>query len=310
MNKKEITIVTHSGQFHTDDVFAVATLQLMLEEKGYSVVVVRTRDERIVSNADYVVDVGEIYDPIQKRFDHHQQMGAGVREDGIPYASFGLVWKEYGESICEDKEIASLIEQRLVKPIDAMDNGINFMKSDREGLFMYDLKDITFVYKNTWKEDDGVLDQNFKYLTGFAQSLIKREISVLKDMRESDREVSEIIAQQQYKTLLIIDKPYQYEQVVSSNPYILLVVHPKRQDGTWAVETARDNIRSYQSRIDLPEEWAGKRDAELAEITGVKDAVFCHRGRFIAVAKSKEGVIKLAHLALEKAGKSIDQQTS
>jgi len=169
MNKKEITIVTHSGQFHTDDVFAVATLQLMLEEKGYSVVVVRTRDEHIVSNADYVVDVGEIYDPIQKRFDHHQQMGAGVREDGIPYASFGLVWKEYGESICEDKEIASLIEQRLVKPIDAMDNGINFMKSDREGLFMYDLKDITFVYKNTWKEDDGVLDQNFKYLTGFAQ---------------------------------------------------------------------------------------------------------------------------------------------
>jgi len=129
-------------------------------------------------------------------------------------------------------------------------------------------------------------------------------------MRESDREVSEIIAQQQYKTLLIIDKPYQYEQVVSSKPYILLVVHPKRQDGTWAVETARDNIRSYQSRIDLPEEWAGKRDAELAEITGVKDAVFCHRGRFIAVAKSKEGVIKLAHLALEKAGKSIDQQTS
>lgn len=117
------------------------------------------------------------------------------------------------------------------------------------------------------------------------------------------------MAQQQYKTLLILDKPYQYEQVVCSNPYILLVVHPKRQDGTWAVETVRDNIRSYQARMDLPAEWAGKRDSELAEITGVTDAVFCHRGRFIAVAKTREGVIKLAHIALEKAGKSLDVES-
>lgn len=307
MNTKDITIVTHSGQFHTDDVFAVATLQLLLEEEGHSVAVVRTRDARIIQDADYVVDVGEVYDPAQKRFDHHQHLGAGVREDGIPYASFGLVWKEYGEKVCGgDEDIAGLIEQRLVKPVDAMDNGISFMKSEREGLFMYDLKDITFVYKNTWKEGDEVLDKNFEYLTSFARALIKREISVLKDIRESEQEVYHIMAQQQYKTLLILDKPYQYERVVCSNPYILLVVHPKRQDGTWAVETVRDDMRSYQARMDLPAEWAGKRDSELAEITGVKDAVFCHKGRFIAVAKSKEGVIQLAHIALEKAGKSLD----
>lgn len=173
MDKKNITIVTHSGQFHTDDVFAVATLQLLLE-KEYSLTVIRTRDEKIVSDADYVVDVGEVYDPAIRRFDHHQQMGAGVREDSIPYASFGLVWKEYGERICGDRGIADLIEQRLVKPIDAMDNGISFMRSEREGLFMYDLKDLTFAYKNTWKEGDDVLDKNFAYLTGFARELIKR----------------------------------------------------------------------------------------------------------------------------------------
>lgn len=307
MEHKKITIVTHSGQFHTDDVFAVATLQLLLE-KDFSPTIIRTRDEKIINNADYVVDVGEVYDPAAKRFDHHQSEGAGVRDDSIPYASFGLVWKEYGEEVCGgDKDIALSIEQKLVKPVDAMDNGISFMKSEREGLFMYDLKDLTFAYKNTWKEGDGVLDKNFEYLTGFAQELIKREISVLKDIRESDIEVNKIIAQQQDKTLLILDKPYQYELVVSMHPYILLVVHPKRQDGTWAVETARNSLRSYESRIQLPEEWAGKRDVELIQLTGVDDAVFCHRGRFIAVAKSREGVLKLAHIALEKAGKSLDR---
>lgn len=301
-HKKIITIVTHSGQFHTDDVFAVATLRLLLENDTQEVVVHRTRDTQIISTADYVVDVGEVYNPAERRFDHHQQQGAGVREDGIPYASFGLVWKEYGDRIVGgDKDISNQIEQKLVKPIDAMDNGINFMKSDRDGLFMYDLKDVTFAYKNTWKEDDEMLSENFKYLTGFAMNLIKREISVLKDIRESDIEVNKIMAQQQYKTLLILDKPYQYELSVSSKPYILLVVHPKRQDDTWAVETARDDIRSYKSRIDLPAEWAGKSGAELREVTGVEDAIFCHKGRFIAVAQTREGAIKLAELALKAA---------
>ena len=52
------------------------------------------------------------------------------------------------------------------------------------------------------------------------------------------------------------------------------------------------------NRRDLPEGWAGLRDKELARVTGVSDAVFAHRNRFMAVAKSKEGAIALAKLAL------------
>ncbi len=42
----------------------------------------------------------------------------------------------------------------------------------------------------------------------------------------------------------------------------------------------------------------GLRDEELQKITGVEDAVFCHKGLFLAVSKSKEGAVKLAELAL------------
>jgi len=300
--KNKITIVVHSGSFHTDDVFAVATLKLFLEKEN-EITVIRTRNKKIIDTADYVVDVGEIYDPSQKRFDHHQFGGAGVRDKGIPYASFGLVWKEYGEALCGSLELADQIDQRLVQPVDAMDNGISFMKSEREGLYMYDIRDITMSYRSTWAEEEGLLEENFIYLTNIFKKLLEREIKVLKDINASKEAVEKIIAQNNNKTLLILDKPYQFEEVASMYDYILLVVSPKRQDGTWSVKTVRTDIRSYMDRIQLPEEWAGKRDEDLQKITGVGDAVFCHNGRFIAVAKSKEGAIKLAHLALEKAGK-------
>ena len=80
-------IITHSGSFQADDIFAVAILLLAVGESE----VVRTRDKDQIALADYVVDVGMIYDPAQNRFDHHQPGGAGERPNGIPHASSGLV---------------------------------------------------------------------------------------------------------------------------------------------------------------------------------------------------------------------------
>ena len=54
----------------------------------------------------------------------------------------------------------------------------------------------------------------------------------------------------------------------------------------------------FEDRMKLPAAWAGLRDEELAKVTGVPDAVFCHRALFLAVAKSKEGALALAKLAL------------
>ncbi len=94
-NRKKIA-VTHCGSFHTDDVFACATLSLYFKKNNLKYKLIRTRDDNIIKKADYVFDVGGIYDPKIDRFDHHQYGGAGKRENNIPYASFGLVWKKFG----------------------------------------------------------------------------------------------------------------------------------------------------------------------------------------------------------------------
>ena len=120
------TLVTHSGSFHADDVFALATITLALSGSNEEWNIVRTRDEAIIQMGDLVVDVGGIYDPSKGRFDHHQEGVTEVHDDGIPFASFGLVWKKYGLSLCGGSEsVFKKINLDLVIPIDAHDNGIS-----------------------------------------------------------------------------------------------------------------------------------------------------------------------------------------
>ena len=115
------TVATHNNRFHPDDVFAVATLQIVYGKE--EIRVVRTRDEEQIARADIVVDVGMVYDAEANRFDHHQP-DAPVRDNGIPYAAFGLVWHAYGEVITS-AYVCEKIEERLVLPIDAGDNGVS-----------------------------------------------------------------------------------------------------------------------------------------------------------------------------------------
>src|SRR3989344_8466592 len=96
-------IVTHNGRFHIDELFGIAAVMLAYPGKHQ---VLRTRDMEVVASADVVIDVGGIYDPSKNRFDHHQEGGAGLRENGVPYSSFGLVWQKFGEQLSGSKDSA------------------------------------------------------------------------------------------------------------------------------------------------------------------------------------------------------------
>ena len=70
------------------------------------------------------------------------------------------------------------------------------------------------------------------------------------------------------------------------------------QAGDWLVQAVPVAGQPFSQRLPLPAAWAGLRGADLAALTGVGDAVFCHNGRFIGGAGSREGAIALARLAL------------
>lgn len=293
---EKIKIVTHSGSFHADDVFAVATLSLFLKNKQFEII--RTRDPKIIEIGDYVIDVGGIYEPVRNRFDHHQTGGAGVRNNSIPFASFGLVWKAYGERVCGSKEIADAIEQRLVQAVDVHDVGIDIVEHIVDGVRPYTISGVIALFNPTWKHR-GEQSEYKAFLQAYqwAKEFLTREIEHTRESLEAAHAVEASYKESTDKRMIVLDNAYPLD-FFEAHPEVLYVVYPYGKDD-WRVKAIKKEWRSFLNRKDLPKAWAGKSGAELAKITGVSDARFCHNGLFLAGAHSKEGAMKLAVLALE-----------
>ena len=285
-------IVTHDGKFHADDCFAIAAL-LLLEKDAK---VVRTRDASLFATADFVVDVGGEYDAARNRFDHHQKDGAGVRKNGIPFAAFGLVWKKFGEKLSGSTDAAASLETRLVVPIDAHDNGVDIASARFEGVSPYEVSDVIKAFTPTSEEEQN-LDARFADAASFAKRILEREIARVQARIKGERAVALAYEAVADRRLIILPEDYSWKETLAKFPEPLFVVHP--QDGKWRLVCVRDNPSVFANRKDLPERWAGLREEELARETGVADAIFCHRNRFTAAARSREGALALAALALQ-----------
>lgn len=293
------TLVTHNGKFHTDDILACAVLQLILDERGETYEVIRTRDPKIITSGDFVFDVGGEYDAENNRFDHHQLGGAGTYDSDIPYASIGLVWKHYGEELCGSPEIAGMIEDQLVIPVDADDNGISLFELKGD-VSPFRLQEYFYSFRPTWKEgsSDEVFDAGFMKCVDIAKELILRQIKIKKDYDGVTELFKADYQKSSDKRIVELSEAYPWEGVSSEYSDTLYVVYP-RQDN-WRLGCVRKERHSFQNRKDLPAAWAGLRDVDLQAVTGVDDAIFCHNGRFLAVAKTREGALRLAQLALEE----------
>lgn len=288
-------IITHSGNFHADEVFACAALSILFDGK---VEITRSRDSALGEQANLMVDVGGIYNEDSDRFDHHQEGGAGVRENGIPYASFGLVWKRYGETLAGSKHAARVIDERLVQPIDAGDNGVETY-TKREEVSPYLISDAIASFRPVWNERR-IADEGFFEALSVAKKILEREIAFTRAEEEGTARVLEAYDRAEDKRIIILDDHYPWYRALGNLSEPLYVVKPDRDNGNkWKIEAVRDDTHSFKNRKDLPSAWAGKRDEDLAHISGVSDAIFCHNKRFIAVAGSQDGAIKLAKLAVE-----------
>ena len=300
--KKKKTIVAHNGSFHADDIFACAVLSLYLDATKTPYRILRTRNEEIINGADYVVDVGGVHDDTSNRFDHHQAGGAGKRENNIPYASFGLVWKKFGPLLVANDEVFSDIDRRIAQPIDAIDNGISISEPTECGLCDYGTYGIIGAYQNTWKEagDTKTQTKSFLKLVDFFKDVLKREIERSAHRLEMLDVIQEIYDRAENKKILEI--PYHVTvgsliRVLDKHKEVMFIVC--RSNTNWKALAMRKEACSFENRKSLPSHWGGKRGSDLALATGIDDALFCHNALWMAVAGSKEGAHALAQLALD-----------
>lgn len=292
-------IVTHSGSFHADDVFAVATAGLVFKGMG----VERTRDSQAFGPDALLIDVGGVSDPILGRFDHHQEGGAGVRpENGIPYASFGLVWKTFGLDLCQGvAEAFEAIDRKLVSPIDAIDNGVELTENLHKGVYPYTIHDVLASFHGSHDASKQEQDDGFARAVIFASELLKREIKHALEYQTLQKIVEDSYQRAEDKQVIILDGKYPWTKTILSHPEPLFVVYPDGMSGNWTAKSVPTGEHTFERRRSFPLSWAGKKDEELQAISGIPEALFCHNGRFIAIAKTQEGAIMLARKAIKTA---------
>jgi uncharacterized UPF0160 family protein len=291
-------IGTHNGIFHADEVFACA----IILEQFPDAEIVRTRDQAILDCCDFVVDVGGVCDPANGRFDHHQKGFAFGRGNGIKFSSAGLVWDHFyinnPDRSHRDLEIAEIVDFRLVVPIDAVDNGQNlFGETSFDGVAPYGISAIISSFNPTWQESDRSENEAFFQALGVAQNVLRREIASAKGTIEARSIVLAAISNPETCVgggqVLVLDRFIPWREVVAEISSILYVVFPD-PNGQWMIQCAPASLNSFASRKLLPESWAGLRNEQFADASGVQDGIFCHVGRFICGAKSKASAIFLA----------------
>lgn len=286
---------THDGTFHADEAFAVAALRLA----GGSVEVVRTRDAERLAACDVRVDVGLRDDSATGDFDHHQKGGAGERPNGIRFASLGLVWRHVGERVCGDAAVAARVDGALVQGVDAHDTGQTLTRSLVDGVQPMTVSGMIAALNPRWDEPSGPDDEDrrFAEAVDLAAGVLQREIAGAAAQARALRLVEDAVARAGDPRLIELEVGLPWrEAVVTAAPDALFVIYPKRNG--WGLQAVPRELGSFVNRVDLPSEWAGRSGAELVEVTGVSDAVFCHTGRFIAVAETREGIAALARQAL------------
>lgn len=295
-------LITHDGTFHADEVFASAVLTALFPDAT----LIRSRAKEVLEmEGDKIIyDVGGVYDPEHGRFDHHQS-GAPSREDGGTMSSFGQIWKHYGHQYleqlgvrCENiPAVHANIWTRVAKSIDMSDNGeiapANFgPMAGVSVLSMICDMNLPASAKRYMQDRafDTAVSLAGNFLSGRALQL-EMKIELRKNVRFAVDACD--------GSILHLPEGAPFNSVIreAGSEHIKFVVYP---DGDkWILNGVTPESGSYDLRLALPESWAGLAGQDLARETGVADAVFCHRGLFLAVASSRDGVMALADIALE-----------
>jgi uncharacterized UPF0160 family protein len=309
-----LIITTHSGKFHADDVWAVAVLNIVFP----GCELVRTRDQKRIDAAEFAVDVGGVWDPKMGRFDHHQKGFSGARQSGVVYASAGLVWKEYGARCVtllaqahaghtlaprDAQDFAYAIDSDLVQYLDMSDTG-----AARNAPGSYGLSAVISGFNPNWIDEeragsvaamDEVRLRQFRRAMEFITDVLVNQVKYRVGSMLAADQVRHAERLEDGRLLLLKNGALPWTSVVRNEmPKVLFVISHDRTEGRYMLHTVPAAADTFDARKDLPAAWAGLRNAELAAVTGVPDAVFCHNGLFIAAAVSFDSALTMARQAL------------
>ena len=279
---KDASAFTHSGKFHADDVFSSALLLYLNPE------ITILRGNKVPEDFD-----GIIFDIGRGRYDHHQK-DSRIRENGIPYAAFGLLWEELGTEILGE-ELAAKFDEAFVQPLDNNDN-----TGEKN-----ELASLIGSFNPSWDEDGGT-DEAFFRAVSVAGMILENKFERFRGNERADKRVEEIYAHHEQAVhdrekhrddarILILPEFVPCQKRLSETE-IAFVIFPSNRGGYCIQPQKKEYSLNY--KCSFPSEWLGLENEELQKETGLVSAGFCHKGGFLLTTGTLEDAVKACEISL------------
>lgn len=290
MQKNPRSFGTHDGTFHADEVSACALLLLFnLIDRDK---IVRTRDLALLGRCEYVCDVGGIYEPEKKLFDHHQVEYQG----GLSGA--GMILQYLKDQQIISPLLYDYFNQSLILGVDAHDNG-----RDPQIVGFCSFSNVISNFTPISHEVDAETQNSaFMEALHFAKGHLERLLNRFQYIQSCRQIVADTMKRDLECLMFEKGLPWLeiFFQMDGANHPALFVIMPSGIH--WKLRAIPPTYQDRMKvRLPLPKEWAGLIGEELKRISGIDGAIFCHKGRFISVWETRTDAIKALQYTLSHA---------
>lgn len=282
--------MTHGGKFHADDVFSAALLRM----SNPNIEIIRA----FLVPKDFD---GIVFDIGYGEFDHHQA-DSEKRKNGVPYAAFGLLWRQFGRSlivslgcpVAEAEKEALRFDEVFVQPLDEDDNtGCG-----------NPIASVIDTFNSSWDSEESP-DQCFEEAVSFASVILKKKFDRMMSVHRARTLVEAALVDLQ-DNIVVLPRFAPWKEVLVPTD-AEFVVYPSQRGG-YSAQVIPAAVDTNDAKCDFPQEWAGLPEDEIQKVSGIDTLTFCHKGRFLISADRLEDVILACKLARDKESENCVKQ--
>ena len=271
----QIQVVTHSGIFHADEVFACALLCIAYGRENVGII--RSRDNNVLSTAvsdfnTWVIDVGGEYSSEYLNFDHHMRDFNLTNSFGNKLSSFGMVVQALLRRTLFIEVKDSLLE--FSNKVDMLDNGVK------------KAEDLTFISVFNSYSDNEVI--NFYAALQTAIDYLRSLMNQWKEDHLTNLRLNDALGNMTEDGIIYHSSYIPVDERANAIPEAKLVIYKNKQ-GTYNIQSVNvGETKDFSVRCPAPSKWLGLRDNELIRASGGLPLVFCHVGGFLTVTSTDD----------------------
>lgn len=280
---------THDGSFHADEVTACSLLLLFgLIDKDK---VHRTRDPKVLEQCEYVCDVGGVYDPSIKRFDHHQLEYKGS------FSSAGMILLYLKEKEIIPQHLYEHFNRSLISGVDAHDNGVAKLEAGTTTFSQVVSNFLPIEHEVSAEEMQKAFFVAVDFVVGHLDRLKRRHEYILQCrslVKEAMMEGGPVLHFD--CSIPWLENFFELGGELHPAQFVIMPA-----GNHWKLRGIPPNLNERMKvRKPLPEAWAGLHEEELKQVSGIAGAIFCHKGRFISIWETKEDALKALRWVLQQ----------